>query len=181
MLDIRADYLRQYGDSVPPAYGNVNEADFGAPFAAIAPYENYHNIPGFNVTGVHNLFNFSYSGLTKMLYNNYHLSASLTKISGKHSFKFGAEARLMNREDLGSANSGTSTYGATIDTPSAANGDEWAAFLMGEFSSSSVSSAKATTTYNWYTGYYFADTWQVNQKLTMSYGIRRDSGKLCGR
>src|SRR6202042_2265640 len=135
VLDIRADYLRQYGDSIPPAYGNVNESAFGAPFAALAPYMNYHNIPGFSLAGTsqyHNIFNFSYSGVNKMWYNNYPLGGSLTKILGKHSLKFGAEARLMQRDDLRTANSGTFTYGSNIDTPTATNGDEWAAFLMGE-------------------------------------------------
>lgn len=183
VLDIRADYLRQYGDSVPPGYGNVNEANFGTPFAAIAPLETYHNIPGFSFAGsqVHNLFgcgctgnnaSWSYSGLTKMYYNNYHLSASLTKILGTHSLKFGAEVRDLNREDIGSANSGTFTFNADIDTPSGSVGDEWAQFLMGEFDASSVSSAKATTTYNWYAGFYAADAWQMNKKLTLSYGLR---------
>lgn len=175
VFDIRADYLRQYGDSVSPGAGGVNEAAFGTPFATLAPFENYHSIPGFNLGGtgqVHNLFNFSYSALTKMLYNNYHLSGSLTKIIGKHSYKFGAEARLMNREDLGNANSGTFNFSADIDTATATLGDEWAALLMGEFDTSSVSSAKATTTYNWYTGYYAADTFQASKNLTVSYGLR---------
>ena len=178
VLDIRADYLRQYGDSVPPGYGNVNEGDFGAPFAALSPTMSYHNIPGFSLAGtgqVHNIFNFSYAGLTKMYYNNYHLGGSLTKIAGKHTLKFGAEARLMNREDIGSGNSGTFTYGNDIATSTGAGGDEWAAFLMGQFDSSSISSAKATTTYNFYTGYYVADTWQVNDKLTASLGLRLET------
>lgn len=177
VLDIRADYLRQYGDSVPPAYGSVDESKFGAPFAALAPSMTYHNIPGFTFAGnqIHNLFNFTYSGVNKMYYNNYHLSGSLTKIMGKHSVKMGAEARLMNREDIGSANSGIFTYNGDIDTPNGTGGDEWAQFLMGQFDTSSISSAKATTTYNWYTGYYGADTWQVNQKLTVNYGLRLET------
>jgi hypothetical protein len=177
VLDIRADYLRQYGDSVPPGYGNVNEADFGAPFAALAPSMTYHNIPGFSLAGtgqVHNIFNFGYSGLTKMFYNNYHLSGSLTKIVGRHTLKFGAEGRLMNREDIGSGNSGTFTYGNDIAATAGSGGDEWAGFLMGQFDTSSISSAKATTTYNLYSGYYAADTWQVNKKLTASFGLRVD-------
>ena len=177
LIDIRADYLRQYGDSVPPGYGNVDESKFGTPFAALAPSETYHNIPGFTFGGnsVHNLFNFTYSGVNKMYYNNYHLSGSVTKILGKHSLKFGAEARLMNCEDIGSANSGIFTYTADIDTPNGSGGDEWAAFLMGQFDTSSISSAKATTTYNWYTGYYAADTWQVNKKLTANLGLRLET------
>jgi hypothetical protein len=177
VLDIRADYLRQYGDSVPPAYGNVNMADFGPPFAALAPSMTYHNIPGFTFGGnqVHNIFNFTYSGITKMYYNNYHLSGNLTKILGRHSLKFGAEARLMNREDIGNANSGIFAYTADIDTPAGSVGDEWAAFLMGQFDTSTISSARATTTYNWYTGYFVEDTWQVSPKLTASYGLRLET------
>ena len=187
VVDIRADYLRQYGDSVPPAFGGVNEADFGPAFAALAPSMNFNNLPGFTFgngnngasaggSESHNIFNFGYSGITKTYYNNYHLSGSLTKIWGKHSFKFGAEGRLMNREDLGSANSGVINFGNNISSSGAggAGGDEWASLLMGQFLSSSISSGKRTTTYNWYSGFYGTDTWQVNQKLTATLGLRVD-------
>ena len=181
VLDVRADYLRQYGDSIGPATGLTNEADFGAPFATLSPSMNYHNIPGFSFGGsqVHNLFgsggsngNWSYSSALKQLYNNYHLSVSLTKLMGKHSLKFGAEGRVLNREDLGNANSGTFTFNGDIDTATATGGDEWVQFLMGQFDTSSIGSAHATTTYNHYFGFYGADTWQATSKLTVNYGIR---------
>jgi hypothetical protein len=184
IVDIRADYLRQYGDSVAPAVGGTNEADFGTAFATLAPTMNYHAIPGFSFGGnqVHNLFgsggsngNWSYSGANKMLYNNYHLSVSLTKILGKHSIKVGAEGRVLNREDLGNANSGTFTFNGDIDTATATGGDEWAQFLMGQFDTSSINSAKPTTTYNHYFGYYGGDTWQASKKLTVSYGLRLEA------
>jgi hypothetical protein len=184
VLDIRADYLRQYGDSVAPSLGGVNESDFGSAFATLAPTMNYHVIPGFSFGGsqVHNLFgsggsngNWGYNGANKMLYNNYHLSASVTKMLSKHSLKFGVEARVLNREDVGNANSGNFTFNGDIDTGTGNGGDEWAQFLMGEFDSSSISSAKATTTYNHYLGFYAADTWQATTKLTLNYGIRMEA------
>ena len=173
ILDVRVDYLRQYGDSVPPTTSGITESSFGAPFGAVAPYENYHVLPAFSFGGkaqLHNLFNFSYSGISRMYYNNYHLSASITKNWGKHNVKLGFEQRLIQRDDVGNTNapSGSFTFGADLA------GDEVAQFLEGVFDSDSLNTAKGTTTYSWYTGAYVADTWQASHKLTISAGLRFD-------
>ena len=173
VLDIRADYLRQYGDSVPPITSGISESAFGAPFAAVAPYETYKILPAFSFGGknqVHNLFNFGYAGISMMYYSNYHLSASLIKIFGKHTAKLGFENRLIERMDVGNTNgpSGSFTFGADIA------GDEVAQFLEGVFDSDSLNTARGTKTYSWYSGYYLSDTWQATRKLTVSLGLRMD-------
>jgi hypothetical protein len=169
VLEFRADYMRQ--DSVPPGYQGTNEAQWGAPFAALAPYMNYQHIPGFSLAGtgqLHNIFNFGYTGVQFLYYNNYHVSGALTKMLGKHTLKMGAEVRLMQRDDVGNdgSPSGSFTYGDDL------SGDEWSNFLMGQFDSDTITSLKRTTSYDWYSGYYIQDTWQAARKLTLNLGLR---------
>jgi hypothetical protein len=170
LLDVRADYIRQYGDAIPPGFGNVNEAQFGAAYSAFAPFMTYKNLPSwsFGAASLHNLFNFSYNNLTRTYYNNYHISVGLTKILGKHTLKVGAEARLIQRDDVGSDQAASGSFAFTDDL----GGDEWANFLMGAFDSGAITTVKAVTSYNFYNGYYIGDTWQAAPKLTLNLGVR---------
>ncbi len=170
VLDFRADYVRQYGDSLSPTFNTVDESTYGTPFATLSPYMTWHEIPSFALNGtgsIHNIFNFGYAGTQRIYYDNYHVSGSVTKILGKHTLKMGAEGRLMQRNDLATGgNSGTFTYGSDLD------GDEWANFLMGAFDTDSITTVLKTTSYDWYHGYYVLDTWQVVPKLTLNLGLR---------
>jgi hypothetical protein len=171
LLDVRADYLRQYGDAIPPGFGNVDLSQFGPAYAALAPYMTYKNFPSWSFSGgtqFHNFFNFSYNNLTRTYYNNYHLGGGLTKIMGRHTLKMGAEIRLIQREDVGSDQACCGNFAFSADL----GGDEWANFLMGAFDSGVITTVKATTSYNYYKGFYIADTWQVAPKLTLNLGLR---------
>jgi hypothetical protein len=168
VLDLRADYIRQYGDAIPPAFGKVSVSQFGTNWANLAPSMTYQYYPGWGITGNHNLFsNFGYTNLTRTFYNNYHLSGSLTKIVGKHDLKFGAEGRLIQRDDNGNQNSS-----GNFTIKNDVMGDEWANFLLGYSDSVTLSTAKKTTSYSYYNAYYAEDTWQALQKLTLNLGFR---------
>jgi hypothetical protein len=171
VLDIRADYLRQYGDAIPPAFGNVDLSKFGSAYQAMSSNLSYINFPLMNFatgTQLHNLFTFTYNNLTRTYYNNYHLSASLTKIAGKHALKMGAEGRLIQRDDIGSDQNSAGTFNFSTTLAK----DEWASFLMGYFDQAQITTIKATTTYNYYYGFYATDTWQATRKLTLNLGLR---------
>jgi hypothetical protein len=169
VLDVRADYIRQYGDAIPPAFGTVDVTQFGPAYKALAPYMTYQYYPAWSFSGSHNIFNFTYNNLTRTYYNNYHLSASITKILGKHSLKFGGEGRLIQRDDIGSNQNSSGNY--TVKNDIATN-DEWANFLMGYFDSGALTTVKAVTSFSWYQGYYAEDTWQALPKLTLNFGLR---------
>jgi len=168
ILDVRADYIRQYGDAIPPAFGSVDVTKFGSAYATLAPYMTYHYYPAWNISGNHNLFNFSYNNLTRTYYNNYHLSASVTKILGKHSLKVGVEERMIQRDDIGSDQNSSGNYTIKADL----TGDEWANFLQGYFDSGALTTVKAVTSFSFYNGYYLQDTWQTTPKLTLNLGLR---------
>jgi hypothetical protein len=170
VMDIRADYIRQYGDAIPPAAGQVDVKQFGPAYAAMAPYMTYQYYPSLNFgAGLHSLFNFGYNNLTRTYYNNYHLSGNITKIVGKHTLKFGGEGRLIQRDDIGSNQASSGRYSFTGTTLS---GDEWANFLMGYFDSGIITTVKKVTSFDYYSGFYVNDTWQIIPKLTLNLGLR---------
>jgi hypothetical protein len=171
LLDIRIGYIRQYGDAIPPGFGNVNVSQFGAAYAALAPYMTYKNFPSWSFSGgteLHNLFNFSYNNLTRTYYNNYQISGGLTKIIGKHTLKMGGEARLIQRDDIGSDQACCGSFPFSADL----GGDEWANFLMGAPDSAAITTVKAVTSFSYYSGLYIGDTWQAAPKLTLNLGLR---------
>jgi hypothetical protein len=169
VLDVRVDYLRQYGDAIPPAFGKVDVTQFGPAYKALAPYMTYQYYPAWSFSGNHNIFNFTYNNLTRTYYNNYHLSAAVTKILGKHSLKAGIESRLIQREDVGSTQNPSGNY--TIKNDIGTN-DEWANFLLGYFDSGAIQTVKAVTSFSRYYGFYAQDVWQPLPKLTLNLGLR---------
>ena len=53
-------------------------------------------------------------------------------------------------------------------------GDEYAAFLLGIPTQGTFERLAPTSNFNWYQGYYLADTWEVSKKLTINLGLRWD-------
>lgn len=172
VLDLRADYLREYFPNLP-VNQNVDESQFGAAYAALSAQETLHVLPVFNLTGSHNFSGFSSAAtFSQAYYNTYVLSGNLIRIQGRHSLKFGFEARLMDQNGTGtdSQASGLATF-TNIGT-GGFSGDEWANFLLGEYTTDAISTFNRTTAYNYYQGYYATDTWQASQHLTIDLGLR---------
>ena len=171
VLDIRADYLRNYGDAIPPSFNKANESQFGSAWAAMAPYMSYNAYPYFTFnsgTEAHNLYTFGYNNQSMQWYNNYHLAGSLTKIIGRHTLKMGAGFLQLQRIDHGADTSPSGSFAFSADLA----GDEWANFLMGYFDSGLITTVKGTFAYSNYSGYYLTDTWQATPKLTLNLGLR---------
>lgn len=169
VLDVRLNYVRQYSPNFAQGL-NVNEAQFGPNFAAIAPTMNVHLQPAFNASGSHGFYNMSSYPNDGITWNNtYGANASLNKILGAHSLKLGGEIRLMDESAVShnGGGSGSFTFGN-----SAWLNDEWANFLVGYSSSGSFKTALETAAYMYYQGYYLTDSWQAARNLTINAGIR---------
>ena len=168
ILDVRANYLREYYPNLP-VNQNVNEAQFGPAYAALAAQESIHVIPVFTLTGLHNITSFvSAPYFSQSYYNNYVLTANLIRLVGAHSLKFGGEVRLMDQNSTGI----DQQAGGTFTFTTAYTGDEFANFLLGWPTSGAIQTFNRTSSYNYYQGYYITDTWQARRNLTFDLGLR---------
>jgi len=190
VLDVRLSSLRTHSAAVAPTNG-MNLAIFGGEWASSAFTNSLTvtNIPALNIsdntcqangpTANPNCWNPSgfanASGPSTQWYDNETLNASLTKIIGKHSLKFGSEDRFVDRYSLNTGGSGpgaagvggTFSFSDTYFTSSA-----WMNFLLGFPDSGGVGTYKEVGSWNWYQGYYVNDSWQLTRKLTLIGGLR---------
>lgn len=168
VLDLRFDYLREYYPNLPLDQ-NVDEGQFGSAYAALAAQESLHVIPVYTLTGLHSLTGFSSATtFSQAYYNNYVLSGNVIRIQGRHSLKFGVEARRMEQSGTGT----DSEAGGLFTFTNTYSGDEWANFLMGYYSTAAIQTFDRTTAYNYYQAYYATDTWQAKRNLTFDLGLR---------
>src|SRR5262249_17878178 len=111
--------------------------------------------------------------------NHYFLSGGVTKILGRHSLKFGGEAR---RYDWGFVQSNTAAGSFNFDnlftsaSPIApgSTGYSFASYLLGTPSSGNLAGAALTLQQQYYQGYYLTDSFRLTNRLTLNYGVRMD-------
>lgn len=95
-------------------------------------------------------------------------SASVTKIKGAHSLKFGGELRRAYRRSFADNNAS----GQFVYVPSPPTFDPYTNIIYGQPVDGSIQTALTTGTTSWYYSMYAADTWQLNKKLTLNLGLR---------
>jgi hypothetical protein len=173
VLDVRVDYSRLTNPDNPQDV-NVDEAQFdqynpNKYYTALSPQMSVHTLPTYVLNGSHNLFSMNNFGNYSIFwYNNYHLSANLTKILGSHTIKVGGEGRLMDSSATGFVGEGAGGYNYT----GAFTGDEFASFLMGYPTQAQFQTYNKAAGYIYYQAYYVTDNWQVGRKLTLNLGLR---------
>lgn len=110
--------------------------------------------------------------------------ASVTKVKGSHSYKFGSEWRLDNFTNINAFGvGGVYTFAGTQTTlPStqgqalggAAIGFPYASFLLGAVDTASVSNEQNPQYRKQGWAIFAQDTWKATRKLTLDYGLRYD-------
>jgi hypothetical protein len=180
VMENRLSFLRGYYDDNPPSDG-FDLSQFGPPWASLNGLVTFRQLPGPTVTGYFGGGSRGWQGMN-VLSRNYRdtwaLSSNMTKISGRHTIKFGGEVRLMDQSPISMSNSSGifnfnndfTSYNGT--TTANAAGMAYASFLLGNPTSGTLGTAQMAAQYAWYQGYYLGDAWQVNNKLTLNYGVR---------
>ena len=114
---------------------------------------------------------------TKTYYHNF--GATLTKIAGGHSVKFGGEFRLMqeNGYDYGNVSPSLTfaqayTRGPLDNSPTAPIGQGLASMLLGIPTGGNVSVNASRAEQSTFWGFYVQDDWRVTRRFTLNIGLR---------
>jgi hypothetical protein len=167
IADIRLAVTRFHFDVKPASLG-VDLSTLGPNWAVIGPQLRYTAYPWMTFAAYSAA---PYSALLELTTSSdYAISGALTKIIGRHTLRFGGEARLLLQT------SNNSLYGAgNFNFIGSPTGDAVASFLLGipvGGTSSQISVYNVPYLFNRYQGYYVADNFQFNPHLTFNLGLR---------
>ena len=182
--DIRLSFFRFTYKSLPESFGS-NFTEFGWP-ANLNTQVPWREVPYVCVQGFSD-FCQEVTGITAN--NTFSISPSLTKIMGRHTIKVGSEWRRL-QYNFGKSNQASGVFNfdnvitsANPVTPGS-TGYGFASFLLGYGANGQVPGTTGspnglqvptlTAAQFTYQGYYVSDTFQVNKKLTLNYGVRWD-------
>ena len=184
ILDVRASYGRWNYLRVQPFTGINMAKTFGFPAYMDEQLPLLHGIA--NETSVPSFSIGNYTPLAGQPgYNNskifsidddYVLSPTLTKVAGRHTFKFGADWRDMQNNYYQASGGGTFSFDNLFTSQNAlsagASGNGLASLLLGYGASGNVLSFALPWQSLNYQGYFAQDTWQTTNSLTLTLGVR---------
>lgn len=180
VFDIRAGFLRWDYNRTPGTLGTDESAALGLP-------AYYKQVPTLN--GLTPSTTWPSIGVTSPTYNaigtglllgrddTYTLVPTLTWIKGRHTFKFGSELRknelnYFQNNSPGGVFSFDNLFTSQNALNSGATGSGLASLELGLPASGLLQTSLFTFATLHYEGFFVADTWQVNSKLTATLGLR---------
>jgi hypothetical protein len=170
--------MNTFGDdnSLPFEYDSNQLWGQTAPgFANSIPVKKF---PSLTLSGAGGYGGTGFTGVTDRDYYSWGLNGALTKLAGSHSFKVGADYRILGVEALSyGASAGTFTFngqftGSNASNPSATSRNSIADLLLGYPSSGSLTLNSQFNNFIKYYGGFVQDDWRVTDKLTMNVGVR---------
>ncbi len=180
--DLRLSYLRAR-TPFAPANNNVDLSQFGPFWAGISGSLTHQQFPDPIVIGT---IPYPYGGMDVTIddaANNYAISASLTKILGRHTLKVGADIRRYDfREQQTVSASGLFVFAGIFTSgalsPPGSGVTPIADFMLGDITpvagTSGFETAVEAHADQDYQGYYLNDIFQVSHSLTINLGLRWD-------
>jgi hypothetical protein len=174
VLDFRVSYLRA-NHAFRPEQTGIDLSTYGPAWAALASQVTLPEAPLPAVSGFA-----AFSGVyIRSTSNEYFLSGNATKIIGRHSLKFGGEAR---RWDWAFVQSNTAAGSFTFNNLFTASnplspgntGYAFASYLLGTPANASLAGAARTFQQIYYQGYFLTDSYRITNKLTVNLGVRLD-------
>jgi Carboxypeptidase regulatory-like domain/TonB-dependent Receptor Plug Domain/TonB dependent receptor len=107
--------------------------------------------------------------------NIWQVGSNFTKTYGRHTFKIGADFATNNANALylnaAEVFDSSNTSNAAL---TGTGGSSLASFLLGDPNSFKRRNVKETEHGGWVDGAYFADSWKITNRLTVSLGVRYD-------
>jgi hypothetical protein len=165
ILDVRLGFMRWFYARTPGNLGISLSKTFGLPsyfdqLAALDGVDPVATVPSINPTG----FNVIGTGLLFARDNSYAITPALTKLAGRHTWKFGGELR---RQDINyyqnNTTGGTFSFDNVFTSQNGlspgSSGNSMASFLLGYASAGTVQTSPFTT-------------FQATKRLTLTLGVR---------
>src|SRR6266581_393845 len=196
IVDLHIGYTRYVYLRTPISQG-IDLAKFGPNWKALTSQMTYTRIPDVcvsNANGDNHWGDKSWctqgagSGIGAWD-DTYSFNPMLSHIMGKHTFKVGAEFRILRNNYYQSNNPGGLFYldarmtganpqdggnGRTPGIDAAAGGNGFASFLLGYGDHGNATEPAKTADQNLYKAIYGGDTFQLTRKITLNLGIRVD-------
>ena len=152
-------------------YPAFDASTLGFPSSLVSAM-TFNTFPTVNITGYNGLGN---GGPTRTTHVTQTANASISRLKGSHTLKFGAEYRRIGatvRAFSSSAGTYSFTQAFTAPTPTASGGDAFASFLLGYPASGSIVHATPSQYLVDYYAGYVQDEFRATSKLTLNYGLR---------
>jgi hypothetical protein len=161
-------------NSVPYEF-DARTLGFNPIFGNAIPYQKF---PALTVSGAGGYGGTGFSGVTDRNYYSWGINGALTKLAGSHSFKVGADYRILGVDAFSFGQSaGSFTFNGQFTGDRASNrsqttGNSIADMLLGYPSSGTLTLNSRFDNYIKYYGGFVQDDWRVTDRLTVNYGVR---------
>jgi hypothetical protein len=148
---------------------------FNPVFANAIPVQKF---PQLTLSGAGGYAGTGFSGQADRNYYSWGLNGSLTRLAGSHSFKMGADYRILGIDALAHGHSsGSFTFsgtftGSNANNPASLSRNSIADLLLGYPSAGSITLNSRFDNFIEYYGMFLQDDWRVSDKLTFNYGLR---------
>lgn len=166
--EARLGFNRRLNAGVPESFNQNWASKLGIPGVSPATFPDFQN------SGGGRYYNFGPGGATKDVSEDFTFQENITKVSGKHTMKFGYELmRTRNNSLFGSLDSGQYRMTGT-ELPFTPNtGNAFANFLLGTVGSGIFQENRATWLPRWWSQALYAQTtWRPRPGLTLELGLR---------
>ena len=178
ILEVRLSYQRFNYNRTPETLG-YNLTQIGWP-ASLNTQAAFLALPVPVINGFDTAGTFGSDGAGSVIIDrndNYRAAATLTEISGNHTFKFGGEFMRMTH-NYAQTNDPTGSFNFNPDLTAAnaintaGSGLGLATFLLGYPSSGNASSPALIAGQQFYPALFANDDWHITPKLTLNLGVR---------
>ncbi|MBL8213794.1 MAG: TonB-dependent receptor [Bryobacterales bacterium] len=178
ILDLRYSLNRQLLSRLPQSSGfDLAGAGFPSQFANSVFYRVF---PPISIQNYEGLGQRSNGDLLRRGDLSHSLQGSITRITGKHTIKFGGDARMYRYADI-QANDVTPSFSFNQAwtqqdpfAPSPTAGWSMASFMLGLPASGNNRIPGSIAVQWFYAAGYFQDDWRVTSRLTLNLGLRYD-------
>lgn len=161
--DYREDF-RLLGDG-------MKRQTYGFAFPEVYGGNRLDRIPNVSITGLQGISGAGHPSYART--PTFIVRENFSKIIGSHTLKAGMYWENMSMNELNQANdNGSFGFGSSSSNPNNSL-NPWANALLGNFDSYSESTSPVQTVYKSFAReFYVQDTWRLNRRLSLEYGMR---------